>query len=55
MMGRRQKLIDGDEYDLVCAKKYHSFRSGIAAWIKRKMARRARKEARKEVHNVIQE
>lgn len=47
MKGRRIKLIDGDEYDAICAKKIYKYlgRAGVSSAIKRKIRRRER-------HNV---
>ena len=49
MMGRRQKLIDGYEEDLVCNRRIYSYlknTQGIRRYIKRKLNKRYRREAR---------
>ena len=42
MMGHKEKLIDGNEYDFIYARKYISFKPREARRIKRMMARRDR-------------
>lgn len=50
MMGNRQKLINGDEFDVVSGwRKYYIWRPGQTAEIKRGMRRRARHEARQQI------
>jgi hypothetical protein len=47
MMGHRERLVDGDEYDaLTRAKRWRKWRPGVRAWIKRKFSKRARRLAR---------
>jgi hypothetical protein len=45
MMGRRERLIDGDEYDALTrgGRRVHRFRAGKRAYVKRKVNRRARR------------
>lgn len=48
MMGRRQKLIDGGEFDVVYSKGIYCYlsRAGVRRKIKRKMNKRERREAK---------
>ena len=48
MKGRRIKLIDGDEYDTICAKKWYIYltRAGVSARIKRRIRRRDRHQSK---------
>jgi hypothetical protein len=45
MMGHRQRLIDGDEFDTLTrgGRRVHKFRSGVRKHIKRKVNKRARR------------
>jgi hypothetical protein len=49
MMGRRERLIDGDEYDALTrgGRRVHRFRAGKRAHAKRKVNRRARRACRR--------
>lgn len=51
MKGRRIKLIDGDEYDAICAKKWYCYlqKAGRSAGIKRRIRRRDRHNWDKEI------
>lgn len=49
MMGRRQKLVDGGEIDFVYARKWYNFSPKTAKWIKRKMNKRFRRDAKREI------
>jgi hypothetical protein len=51
MMGHREPLKSGDEWDATSrrARKFLSFRPGERAAVKRQLAKRARKMARREV------
>jgi len=51
-MGHRQKLKDGDEFDCVRARRYYP---GSAKGIKRKMNKRARREAMTELTRISEE
>ena len=44
MKGRRIKLIDGDEFDVMCAKGWYKYltKAGVSAGIKRRIRRRDR-------------
>ena len=46
MMGTRQKLKMGDEFDVICARKWYCYlkRAGVTANIKKRMRRRVRRE-----------
>ena len=47
MMGHKEKLKSGDEYDLFTPwRKYLRFRSGVKRWIKRQFNKRIRKETK---------
>ena len=48
MMGTRQKLRGGDEWDVLCARDLYCYlrRPGVASRIKRAMRRRRRREGR---------
>lgn len=48
MMGHRDRLIDGDEYDAISrrARKFLRWRAGQRAQVKTKIAKRARKGAK---------
>ena len=48
MMGRRERLIDGDEWEALTrgGRRVHSFRAGIRARVKRKVNKRARRSRR---------
>lgn len=48
MMGHRDKLIDGDEWDALTrgGRRVHSFRPGVRKQVKRKVNRRARRDQR---------
>jgi hypothetical protein len=48
MMGHRQRLIDGDEYDALTrgGKGAHRWRAGQRAAAKRSVSRRARRKAK---------
>ncbi len=58
MMGHREKLKGGDEWDVVSprARKILCYTShaGICKAIKKKMNRRARKNARREITRIAQ-
>jgi len=44
MMGHRERMISGDEYDaLTRGKRWHKWRAGVRAWIKRKFNKRQRR------------
>jgi hypothetical protein len=49
MMGRRERLIDGDEWDALTrgGRRVHRFRAGSRARVKRKFNKRSRQSARK--------
>lgn len=54
MMGRKQKLIDGLEEDVIYARKIYCYlknRSSIVKWAKRKLNKRWRREGKKEVRD----
>jgi len=54
MMGHKEKLKGGDEYDaLTRARRYHSFRPGTRKRIKRKVSRRIRKQARFDIQKTF--
>jgi hypothetical protein len=48
MMGHRERLIDGDEYDALTAagKRVHRWRAGQRTSAKRSVSRRARRKAK---------
>ena len=53
MMGRKQKLKGGDEYDVVCGWRggyCYLKRAGVCKAIKRKMNRRSRHEAKRKLY-----
>lgn len=53
MMGRKQKLKGGDEYDVVCGwRGWYCYlkRAGVCKAIKRKMNKRARREAKRKLY-----
>ena len=53
MMGRKQTLKGGDEYDLVGSwRRWYCYlrRAGVAKSIKKKMNKRARKEAKRKMY-----
>ena len=53
MMGRKQTLKGGDEYDLVGSwRKLYCYlqRAGVAKSIKKKMNKRARKDAKRKLY-----
>ena len=53
MMGRKQKLIDGDEFDVVGGwRKWYCYlqRAGACKSIKKKLNKRARREAKHKLH-----
>jgi Zn/Cd-binding protein ZinT len=53
MMGRKQTLKGGDEYDLVGSwRKLYCYlqRAGVAKSIKKKMNKRARKDAKRKMY-----
>ena len=53
MMGRKQKLKGGDEYDVVCGwRGWYCYlkRAGVCKAIKRKMNNRARREAKRKLN-----
>lgn len=50
MMGHREKLVGGEEYDaLTRARKWHGWRSGMIKKVKRRFWKRIRKEVRMEL------
>lgn len=53
MMGHRERLVDGAEYDAFSrrARKLHTARAGQRKAIKRKFNKRARRLARQEVRS----
>jgi hypothetical protein len=54
MMGHKDRLIDGYEWDLLYGKQYHCYMSnisGIAKYIKNKINRRDRHKAKKELRS----
>ncbi len=54
MMGHRDKLKDGDEYDAVTSfRRFLLWLPGRRRWIKNKINRRARREAKREMRDVI--
>jgi hypothetical protein len=48
MMGRRERMIDGDEWDALTrgGRRVHRFRAGSRARVKRKFNKRSRQSAR---------
>lgn len=48
MRGRKIKLIDGDEYDVICAKGVYKYlgRAGVSSAIKRRIRRRERRDGK---------
>jgi hypothetical protein len=48
MLGRREQLIDGDEFDAITrgGRRVHKFRAGRRAMAKRKVNRRSRQAAK---------
>ena len=53
MMGRKQKLIDGDEFDVVTKwRRWYCYlqRAGAVKSIKKKMNKRARQEAKRKMY-----
>jgi hypothetical protein len=51
MMGHRETLKSGDEYDaLTRAKRYYGFRAGVRQKIKRQFNKRQRREARDDLN-----
>lgn len=56
MMGRKQILKHGDEYDLVFSKPIHPYlyQPGVSREIKRRMNRRARRTAEDQVENRLE-
>jgi hypothetical protein len=55
MMGHKDRLKDGYEYDLVYGKQYYCYMkniSGIAKYIKNKINRRSRRNAKKELREL---
>jgi Zn/Cd-binding protein ZinT len=53
MMGRKQTLKGGDEYDLVGSwRRWYCYlqRAGVAKSIKKKMNKRARKDAKRKMY-----
>lgn len=55
MMGHRQKLKGGDELDCVRSRRYYNWNPGSAKGIKRKMNKRARREAMTELTRMSEE
>ena len=53
MMGRRQKLISGDEHDCVCRSCRRRHRGTSFKRVKRNLNRRERREERLKLHNTI--
>jgi len=56
MMGRRQKLISGDEEDLVYAKRRYRYlknNTKLVKWLKRQMNKRYRREIKKEALSIL--
>ena len=54
MMGRKQKLIDGLEEDAIYARKVYCYlvnRPSVVKWAKRKINKRFRREAKKEIQD----
>ena len=52
MMGRKQKLVDGLEEDVIYARKIYCYLKNtpsIVKWAKRKLNKRWRREGKKEV------
>lgn len=50
MMGHRERLIDGAEQDALTRwKNVYHWRPGVRKWIKRKVNRRARAKAKRQV------
>lgn len=50
MMGRRQKVKTGDEYDLLGSRRYcYLQRPGVTHLLKRRLSRRFRREQRAEL------
>jgi hypothetical protein len=58
MMGRKQKLVDGSEYDLLFAKNRYCYlqnhNTGVKK-IKRKMNKRFRRDLKLETDRIIKE
>ena len=55
MMGHKDRLIDGYEYDLVYGKQYYCYMSnisGISKYIKNKINRRDRRNAKKDLREL---
>lgn len=48
MMGHREPMKGGDEYDALSkrAKRFHKWRAGVRAWIKRKFNKRVRQDSK---------
>jgi hypothetical protein len=47
MMGHRECLSGGDEWDaLTRGKRFHRWRAGVRAWIKRKFNKRQRRHSK---------
>lgn len=56
MMGRKQKLIDGDEQDVVYARGLYCYlrnNNKLVKFIKRKMNKRMRRELKKELYKEV--
>lgn len=54
MMGRKQKLVDGLEEDVIYARKVYCYlvnRPSVVKWAKRKVNKRFRREGKKEVRD----
>ena len=49
MMGHREKMVCGDEFDVVYARRWYCClqKPGVCRSIKRKLSRRARQQARR--------
>jgi len=52
MMGHREKMINGFEYDAFCSRKYHRRPSMGWGYVKSKFNRRIRRIAKLEVKNA---
>jgi len=57
LLEMKQKLINGDEVDLIFAKKYYCFlkRAGVSSAIKLRMRRRRRREKVKIINEQMED
>ena len=52
MMGHREKLKSGDEYDAFLSRHYHKFRAGVVRKIKKLAWKRVRQKIKSEVDDI---